>query len=92
MRDRRCRRASDGRASYKGLSSPRSVPIAAQYASLGLFALIIDFTFAMTLTLYEACKKAVPDEANAIRTTALRAGMLPEPDASEVRDPLRDYV
>ena len=63
-----------------------------QASMLALLALMIGFTFSMTLTLFEARKQAVLNEANAIRTIALRARMLPEPYASEVRKLLREYV
>lgn len=63
-----------------------------QASMLALLALMIGFTFSMTLTLFEARKQAVLNEANAIHTTALRARMLPEPYGSVVRKLLRDYV
>jgi len=63
-----------------------------QASMLALAALMIGFTFSMTLTLFEARKQAVLNEANAIRTTALRARLLPEPHASDVRKLLREYV
>jgi hypothetical protein len=63
-----------------------------QASMLALLALMIGFTFSMTLTLFETRKQAVLNEANAIRTIALRARMLPEPHASEVRKLLREDV
>ena len=62
-----------------------------QASMLALLALMIGFTFSMTLTFFETRKQAVLNEANAIRTIALRARMLPE-HASEVRKLLREYV
>jgi hypothetical protein len=53
---------------------------------------MIGFTFSMALNRYDTRRSAVVDEANAIGTTDLRARMLPEPHASEVRKLLRDYV
>jgi hypothetical protein len=61
-------------------------------AVLGLMALMIGFTFAMALSLFEARRDAVLSEANAIGTTALRARLLPQPERGEVLDLLRDYV
>jgi hypothetical protein len=61
-------------------------------AALGLLALMIGFTFSMSLGRYDVRRGALLDEANAIGTTDLRARMLPEPHASEVRTLLRDYV
>jgi hypothetical protein len=60
--------------------------------ALALLALLVGFTFSMTLTRYDARFNASVDEANAIATTALRARMLPEPHASEVKSLLGDYV
>jgi hypothetical protein len=61
-------------------------------AALGLLALMIGFTFSMSLGRYDVRRGALLDEANAIGTTDLRARMLPEPHAGEVRKLLRDYV
>jgi hypothetical protein len=61
-------------------------------AMLGLLALMIGFTFAMTLSRYEARRDAVLAEANAIGTTALRARLLPPPHNAEINKLLRDYV
>jgi hypothetical protein len=61
-------------------------------AVLGLLALMIAFTFAMSLTRFEARRDAVLNEANAIGTTALRARLLPEPHRTEVLKLLREYV
>jgi uncharacterized membrane protein len=61
-------------------------------AILGLLALMIGFTFSMTLSRFEARRDAVLVEANAIGTTALRARLLPEPQRSETLKLLRDYV
>jgi CDP-diglyceride synthetase len=61
-------------------------------AVLGLVALIVGFTFAMSLSRFEARRDAVLGEANAIGTTALRARLLPEPHRKEVLGFLRDYT
>ena len=61
-------------------------------AALGLLSLMIGFTFAMTLSRFDVRVSRVVNEANAIGTTALRAGLLPEPHASNVKKLLRDYV
>jgi hypothetical protein len=61
-------------------------------AVIGLLALMVGFTFAMTLTRFEARRDAVLAEANAIGTTALRARLLPEPHRTEVLGLLREYV
>lgn len=61
-------------------------------AVLGLLALLIGFTFAMSLSRFEARRDAVLNEANAIGTTALRARLLPEPHRTESLKLLREYV
>ena len=61
-------------------------------AVLGLLALIIAFTFAMSLTRFDARRDAVLNEANAIGTTALRARLLPEPHRTDSLNLLREYV
>lgn len=61
-------------------------------ASLGLLALMIGFTFAMSLARFEARRDAILEEANTIGTTALRARLLPAPASAEALDLLREYV
>ena len=61
-------------------------------ATLGLLAFLLAFTFGMAADSYHARKLAVLDEANAIRTTFLRADLISEPHRTEVRKVLRDYV
>ena len=61
-------------------------------AVLGLLALMISFSFAMALSLFEARRDAVLNEANAIGTTALRARLLPAPHDAQTVKLLRQYV
>jgi hypothetical protein len=61
-------------------------------AMLGLLALMISFTFAMSLNRFESRRDAVLAEANAIGTTALRARLLPAPHDREALALLREYV
>jgi hypothetical protein len=61
-------------------------------AILGLLALMISFTFAMSLNRFESRRDAVLAEANAIGTTALRARLLPAPHDREAVALLREYV
>jgi Arc/MetJ family transcription regulator/uncharacterized RDD family membrane protein YckC len=60
-------------------------------AMLGLLAFILAFTFGLAATRYDTRRQLVVEEANAIGTTYLRAGMLPE-KRDDVRALLRDYV
>jgi hypothetical protein len=60
-------------------------------ATLGLLAFVLAFTFGLAAARFDARRQVLLDEANAIGTTYLRAGMLPE-HGEEVRRLLRDYV
>ncbi len=61
-------------------------------AVLGLLALMMSFTFSVSLSRFEARLDAVLNEANAIGTTALRARLLPPPQAATNLKLLRDYT
>lgn len=60
-------------------------------ATLGLLAFILAFTFGLAAARFDTRRQVLLDEANAIGTTYLRAGMLPE-RREEIRALLRDYV
>lgn len=51
---------------------------AIQAAMLGLLALLLGFTFTMSLQRFDSRSQALVDETNAIGTTYLRAELLPE--------------
>lgn len=59
---------------------------------LGLVSFMLVVTFWVATTHFDAVRQAKLNEANAIRTTYLRADLLPEPYRSESRDLLREYV
>ena len=61
-------------------------------STLGLLAFMLAFTFGMATTRFDARTHAVLEEAIAIRTADLRAQLLPEPQRSEMRALLREYV
>jgi hypothetical protein len=61
-------------------------------AVLGLLAFILAFTFGMTASRFDARRQLVLQEANAIGTTYLRAGLLPPTQGLEVRRLLREYA
>jgi hypothetical protein len=61
-------------------------------ATMGLLAFMLAFTFNAAAGRHEARKKLVIEEANAIETTWLRAGFLPDPSRAAMRDLLRSYV
>lgn len=63
-----------------------------QNALLGLLALLIGFTFAMSISRFDTRKDLVMEEANAIGTAYLRAHFLPAPHDRKVSKLLKDYV
>lgn len=63
-----------------------------QGATLTLLGLIIGFTFSMALTRYDQRKHYEEQEANAVGTEYVRAGLLPRADAARVRALLLTYL
>lgn len=61
-------------------------------ATSGLLVFMLAFTFSLAASRFDARRTAVLDEANAIGTTYLRAGLLPDPYRAETRRLLRQYV
>lgn len=61
-------------------------------ATLALLAFLLAFVISIAVNSFSARREAVVSEANAIGTTYLRAGYLPEPYAAESRELLREYV
>ncbi len=61
-------------------------------AALGLLAFILAFTFGMAGSRFEVRKELVIQDANAIRTAYLRTSMIDEPQKSEMRNLLGEYV
>ena len=61
-------------------------------ATLSLLAFMLAFTFGLAASRFDARRALVMDEANALGTTYLRAGMLAEPDRTEIRNLLREYL
>jgi hypothetical protein len=61
-------------------------------ATLALLAFLLAFTFGLAASRFDVRRGLVIDEANAIGTTYLRAGLLPEPHRTGVRTLLREYV
>lgn len=59
---------------------------------LALLAFLLAVTMGMASDRFDARRGIVLDEANSIGTTYLRAGYLPEPASSEIRELLREYV
>ncbi len=63
-----------------------------QASILGLLALLLGFTFSMSLQRYDDRSKALIDEANAIGTTILRAELLPQEQRDAALPLLQEYV
>jgi hypothetical protein len=61
-------------------------------ATLTLLGLIIGFTFSMAVSRYDQRKNLEEEEANAIGTEYVRAGLLPAADGAKVRTLLRSYL
>jgi hypothetical protein len=61
-------------------------------ATLTLLGLIIGFTFSMATTRYDQRKTYEEEEANAIGTEYLRAGLLPAASAAQARTLLVRYA
>jgi hypothetical protein len=59
---------------------------------LALLAFLLGVTMSMASDRFDTRRGLVLDEANAIGTTYLRAGYLPEPASSQIRELLRQYV
>lgn len=61
-------------------------------AILGLVSFLLAFTFGIAASNFSERRGTVLDEANAIGTAYLRADLLPETEAEEVRNLLRRYT
>jgi hypothetical protein len=63
-----------------------------QASVLGLLALMLGFTFSMSMQRYDSRSMALIEEANAIGTAALRVRLLPQEFQDEALALLNDYV
>ncbi len=70
----------------------RSQINAIQASMLALLALVLGFTFSLSLQRFDDRAKAVVDEANAIATTYLRTHLLPDSVRAETQKLLGEYV
>jgi len=61
-------------------------------AAFGLLAFMLAFTFQIAAGRYEARKELLLEEVTNIRTTWLRAGVIPEPFRTDTRNLLVEYV
>ena len=63
-----------------------------QSSILGILALLLGFTFSLSLQRFDSRSEAVVEEANAIGTAYLRVQLLPAAMRTEVRALMRDYL
>jgi hypothetical protein len=63
-----------------------------QASVLGLLALMLGFTFSMSMQRYDSRSMALIEEANAIGTTQLRARLLPQQYQDDAQELLRKYI
>ena len=63
-----------------------------QASMLGLLALLLGFTFSLSLGRFDSRSEAVVDETNAIGTAYLRAQALPQASRDATLQALRDYL
>lgn len=71
----------------------KEAPVGAMVgAMLGLLAFLLVFTFGISMDDFHARRQAVVEEANAIGSAYLLAGLISEPHRTEVRKILREYV
>lgn len=70
----------------------RMVSSAIKGTIFGLVALLLGFSYSMTSNRHNQRLQLVLDEANAIGTCYLRAGLLSEPPRGEIRAALRRYT
>jgi hypothetical protein len=61
-------------------------------AVLGLLALLIAFTFSLSLNRYDQRRAMIVEEANAIGTAEMRVRLLPEPHDALLSSLLQDYA
>jgi hypothetical protein len=59
---------------------------------LGLLGLLLGFTMSMSVSRFDARRRLVLEEANAIKTAYLRAEALPDPEKTQLQALLREYT
>jgi hypothetical protein len=82
-----------GRRNRRRSEEAQKAPVGEVVAAmLGLLALLLGFTFSLAASRFDTRRGLVLDEANALGTTWLRAGLLPEAQRTESRQLLRQYL
>lgn len=73
-------------------SEARSLTGSIQASIPGLLALLLGFTFSMSMQRYDNRRMALMDEANTIGTAALRTQLLPEQFRGEAGELFQEYI
>jgi Protein of unknown function (DUF4239) len=82
-----------GRIAHRRSKQEKESPVAAIEGSvLALLAFILAFTFGTASNRFDLRRELVRTEANIIRTTWYRSDFVPEPDRTETKHLLREYV
>lgn len=82
-----------GRKSHRTAPQEKAPAVSGVSAAvLGLTAFMLAFAFGSVSSRFDVRKELVRDDANAIRTTYLRAAFLPDKDRDETRRLLADYL
>ncbi|QJE98818.1 hypothetical protein [Luteolibacter luteus] len=82
-----------GHRSRRKSEDEKESPVSAIAGSiLGLVAFVMAFTFGIVTDRYDSRKGLVREEANSVGTTYLRTDFMAEPDSSESKTLLKQYV
>ena len=82
-----------GRYRRRRCEDEKEAPVGAIVAAtLGLLGFFLAFTFGLAASRFDARRQIVVEEANAIGTTYLRAGLLPDGRDVKIRKLLGEYV
>lgn len=79
-------------AQHNATEPAKSHTGAIQGSMLGILALLLGFTFSLSLNRHDNRSEAVVFEANAIGTAWLRTELLPVPDRAQAQLLLREYI
>ena len=81
-----------GARNRKSKESVRSLMSGTGAAMLGLLGLLLGFTLSMAVSRWDARRAVIVNEANAVGTLWLRAGLLEDSLRDDLRDTLRTYT
>src|SRR5262249_16460847 len=76
----------------KANEAERSEVQTLQASTLGLVGLLLAFSFSLAITRYDERRHVTEKEANEIDSTFLRTDFLPDPEAGQIRDLLKQYL